>query len=181
MKRLVGSLWMLMLTAATLAAAAPAMAGSQEKGSAAPVRLGIYDSRIVALAYGRSTEFEAHIKDMINRLEKAKAEGDEETVAKLKAEGPALQDQMHHQVFGNAPIPGIIERIEDRLPDIAREAGVDMIVCKWDVAFQNDAAQPVDVTMAMVALFNPTPETLKHAEQLKTQPPVPADAIRTED
>jgi hypothetical protein len=169
----------LVLTAAVVAAVFVFVPVAGAGEGAGPVTVGVYDSRMVALAYGRSEEFMGRINKMRSELEAAKARGDEETVARLEAEGPALQDQLHKQVFGNAPIPEIMERIKDSLPAIAEEAGVDIIVCKWDIAWQGDGFEFVDVSMPMVRLFDPTPETLGMAEKMRDVDPVPAEQLET--
>jgi hypothetical protein len=153
--------------------ATPAVAGKKSLA----IRVGVYDSRLVALAWARCDEFKERIKGMKADLRAAKEAGDEETVARLEAEGPALQDQLHRQVFGNAPIPGIMEQIRDSLPAIAREAGVDMIVCKWDVPWKRDDIELVDVSTPMMMLFDPSDETLKIAEEARNMAPVPAEQL----
>lgn len=168
-----------MVLAATAFAAVlsfvPAAAGGDE--AAVGVRVGVYDSRLVALAYGRSDEFTKRLGEMRSDLDAAKARGDEKTVARLEAGGPALQEQLHRQVFGNAPIPAIMERIRKDLPAIARDAGVDLVVCKWDIAWQDEDAELVDVSGSIMKLFKPTPETLEMAEKIRSQPPVPAEKL----
>ena len=75
--------------------------------------------------------------------------------AALDALGPAMQKRLHEQGFGTAPVDDIIARIEDKLPDIAKEAGVDVIVSKWTLTYRSPAAKFVDVTGLIAAEFDP--------------------------
>lgn len=175
MKQIHGAILLFVLAAGVLAAAVP-FASADEV-----TKVGVYDSRIVALAHARSGEFLTGINEMKARHKAAKARGDEETAARLEKEGPALQDKLHKQVFGNAPIPEIMKKIEKQLPDIAREAGVDLIVCKWDIAYQAESAKYEDVTMLMVNLFKPSEETLKIAREMRDQAPVPLEELEAHE
>ncbi len=47
-------------------------------------------------------------------------------------------------------VPSAIARIEDRLPDMAKDAGVDVIVSKWTLTYRSPAAKFVDVTGLIV-------------------------------
>jgi hypothetical protein len=49
--------------------------------------------------------------------------------------------------------------VQDKLPAIARDAGVEVIVPRTDFASAN--VQTVDVTDAMVKLFNPDARTCR--------------------
>ena len=83
-------------------------ANAQEK--TATMRVGIFDSRGVALAYGRSARPDC-LLDKVAQLrkehEQAKNEGDEQRMKELEAQAPALQEQIHKQVFSGAPIDNI--------------------------------------------------------------------------
>lgn len=134
------------------------------------VRLGTYNSRAVALAYGRSAEFGKWSADIHARHKRATDAGDTELANQIRAEAKGQQERLHAQVFGDAPIDDILKRIGDELPPIAAAAGVESIVAAGD--YDGPPAEFVDVTDAMVALFNPTPETLKHIAGLRKTKPV---------
>jgi hypothetical protein len=67
----------------------------------------------------------------------------------------------------------LYKKVKDDLPKIAQEAGVDIIVSKWEVVHKNPSIEIVDVTSYLVKLFNPDEMTLKLLEELPKQPPVP--------
>ena len=146
--------------------------------------VGTFDSRGVLFAYVGSDEFKDYLSaqhaDVGRALERAKAAGDAELVAKLDALGPALQKRIHSQGFGTAPVDDIIARIEDKLPDIAEEAGVDVIVSKWTLAYRSPAARFVDVTDLLAAEFDPDEETWKGIREIVETEPVPLDQLKEE-
>ena len=71
---------------------------------AAPLVLGTFDSRSVAIAYANSETFRSHLADLHDQLADARAEGDTQRVAELEAYGPALQARLHAQGFSTASV-----------------------------------------------------------------------------
>ena len=51
--------------------------------------------------------------------------------------------------------------------------GVDVVVSKWDVAYQKPDAQVIDVTLRMIEPFEPSERTLKMIEGLSEAEPLP--------
>lgn len=146
---------------------------AQKKTPAEKVRIGTFDSRAIALAYYRSDATDPHSEELTARYEKAKAAGDEERVKQLKSEFKVLQEITHKQTFSTWPVDNILEQIQDQIPDIARQARVDAIVCKWDIVYQKDGIEFVDVTELMVQPFKPDEETMRMiTEQLPKADPV---------
>lgn len=163
-------------------------AGGEPRAFAAGERavgvvVGTFDSRAVAVAYLRSQATKDYLRaqhaDLERLLERAREAGDRLLVDRLDALGPALQDHRHQQGFGTAPVDDILARIGERLPEIAREAGVDLIVSKWTLAYRDPAAPLVDVTERLVAEFQPDEETLKGIRQLVLTEPVPLEQLET--
>jgi hypothetical protein len=141
------------------------------------VRVGIFDSRAVALAYGRSEEFERSIKAMRDDFEKAKAVKDEKRVKELENEGAWSQVRLHQQTFSTATVSSILAKVKDKLPAIAHDARVVMIVSKWEVQFKDPSIETVDLTLPMVQLFHPSEQVLKWIEQMKDQEPIPFEKL----
>ncbi len=144
------------------------------------VAVGTFDSRGVLFAYVGSDEFNDYLSAQTANLERAKEAGDEELVAKIEAMGPALQKRIHEQGFGAAPVDDIIARIEDKLPDIAKRAGVDVIVSKWTLTYHSPSAKFVDVTDLLVAEFDPNEKTLQNIREIVAKDPVPLDQLRND-
>jgi hypothetical protein len=151
-----------------------ARSGGQADGG---LRVGIFDSRGVALAYGRSDRPDcmmARVNEIRQQHALAEAAGDEDRMEALETEVKTLQDVIHLQVFSGEPIDDILTLIEDDMEDIAAAAGVDLIV--GNVLYQRRGVQLVDVTLDMCAAFEPDAGTSRAINELLVQEPVdPAD------
>ena len=148
-----------------------------EKASSAQVRVGIFDSRAIAVAYARSEEFNQYIKDLRTDLAQAKAEGNDKLVNELETLGPALQQLMHKQGFSTWPVDDILEKIKDQIPEIAKQAGVDVIVSKWDIVFHLPGVEFIDVTDLMVLPFAPDASTMDLIKSLREIEPVSLEEL----
>lgn len=140
-------------------------------------RVGVYDSRAVAVAYCGSTLHNKSMSTLMAEFEKAKAAGDRKRIAELKAEGAAGQKLMHMQGFSTASVDDILDRIKERLPAIKEQAGVTALVSKWDkpgLAKYKDA-EVVDVTMALVDAFSPNDRQRKSAIEIQNHDPIPLE------
>ena len=153
-------------------AAEPAKEADQPK-----LRVGVFDSRAVACAWYRSKAHMKQISEMKTEHEKAKANGNTKRVAELEKEGSGSQEAAHRQVFSNEPIDDVLKRIEKNLPKIAESAGVDILVSKWEIAYQGKSAKFVDVTWEMVKLFDPDEATVEMLKELIKMEPIPADQL----
>ncbi len=141
----------------------PAVAGDDHD----TICIGVYNSRGVALAYGRSPEGLQRFKQMHVERDEAEAAGDTERVKELEEEGPWLQERMHMQVFGNLPIEDILEGREAMLAEVAHEAGVVAIVPS--LAFLAAGVETVDVTELIARKFEVDDETLKMVREIEQQ------------
>ncbi len=158
---------------------AGATAVSAQDGSAAKtagLRIGVFDSRAVAMAYARAAEepgMGPTMKLLREEHKKAKAAGDAEKIKQLEGIGRRMQDQLHQQGFSTGSVVNIVEKIKDQLPAIAKQAGVDLIISRWDAFYLAGGIETVDVTDAMVKPFRPDANTLKLIEQVKKTKPLP--------
>jgi hypothetical protein len=164
---------------------------SQEKTSGSMVRVGTFDSRALAQAYYRSDMFLSHINDLQAEYEKAKAAGDEKRVKELEVESssptwpglgwpPSLaqQELLHKQGFSTWPVDNILEKIKGKIPEIAEQAKVDVIVSKWNIVYQRSGVELVNVTDLMVKPFEPDEETLKIVEDIQKLDPVSLEELK---
>lgn len=155
------------------------LAGQEPETKSDPpkIRVGTFDSRLVTTAYVRSPIFQRRLANMQAELKDAQASGDAKRVKQLQAEGPALQALIHKQGFSTWPIHDILETIKDQLPDIAAQAKVDVLVSKWDIVFQRQDVETIDVTDRLVEPFSPSEETRKILASLRKRAPVPLDTF----
>jgi hypothetical protein len=170
MKTTRGFLFLLVPLLTVVALVAGSCASTDNHGgpavARAGVRLGVFDSRALAMAHYRSEAFRAHMGALFEELATAKAAGDSLRVAELERQGPEMQAMVHKQGFGTYPVDNILEMIENELPDIAAAAGVDVIVSKWQVVHQAAGFELIDVTAALVQPFAPDEETLEVIESI---------------
>ena len=94
------------------------------------LRVGTFDSRAIAIAYGRSEICGQYIDSLKEKYKKAKEEGDEKLAEELETLGLSTQQVLHQQGFSIASVADILEKVKAELPKIAEDAGVDIIVSK---------------------------------------------------
>jgi hypothetical protein len=172
MKRIVELIAAIMITLVFSGAGIAAAGESETK-----LRVGTFDSRAVALAFWRGPDGMEIISELQRELKQARAAGKEKRVAELEIELPGLQVRLHQQVFSSGSVTDVIGRISDRLPDIAEEAGVAIIVPKWNVAWQGKVVEVVDVTDRLVACFNPSEQVLQMIKPMAGMEPVPIEEL----
>ncbi|GMV99444.1 MAG: hypothetical protein AMXMBFR84_05830 [Candidatus Hydrogenedentota bacterium] len=150
----------------------PAVQGADE-GAGGP-RIGIYDSRSVAIAYAGSNVFGELNKKLHADYEAAKKSGDSVLKAELERQGKEGQKKLHMQGFSTAPVDDILKHIEARLPDIQKAANVEVLVSKWDDATlaKYPNAVRVDVTMALVDAFEPNANQRASAVDIQKHKPI---------
>ena len=146
---------------------------STEKDSSSKVYIGTFDSRAVAIAYYRSKTFMHQIMEVKAEYEKVKKAGNKKRIRELEAEGPIQQELMHKQSFSTWPVSNIMEIIKSKIPLIAKQENIDVIVSKWSIVYQQSGMEFIDVTDSMVLLFKPDKETLSIIEEIQKQTPVP--------
>ena len=169
MKRgLAGLILLVLMLGAGLAAAAAATA---------KVKIGVYDSRGVAVAYARSAEFQQSMAQLMADHAKAKGAKDEKRLRELEQQGQWTQVRLHQRGFSTAGAADLLAKFRDALPGIAREAGVTLIVSKWEMPFSDPSVETIDLTEPLARLFQPDAATLKLLEDLKNSPPVPFDEL----
>ena len=143
-------------------------------------RIGVYDSRAIAVAFAGSEAFNKWMSALREEHEKAKAARDQKRVAELEAEGAERQNLMHRQAFSTEPVDNILEQIKDRLPAIKQETGVGVLVSKWDkdTLAKHSFAERVDVTMELIHAFNPNERQRKTAIEIQKHKPIPLNQAK---
>ena len=123
------------------------------------------------MGYYASELFKSRKLRLADEYEKAKAAGDKKRVEELEARG----EMMHKQAFSTWPVDNIVERIKKKIPEIAQQADVDIIISKWDLVYQRSEVELVDVTPLMVKLLVNDEEALKAALEIQKQTPIPRE------
>jgi len=141
------------------------------------MRVGTYDNRAIAIAYAHS-DYLPH-KEKMAELDAAKAAGDTARVRELENWGETHQHAVHLMGFGNAPVTELLALVGDGIPGVAENAGVDVIARACDFVGQD--IEVVDVTMELVALFDPRQSAYDTIEAMEGVDPVPLAEIVPQD
>ncbi|HUO09472.1 MAG TPA: hypothetical protein VM008_14280 [Phycisphaerae bacterium] len=160
---------------AVLVGILPALCAPTGTMPAAKVRVGTYNTRMVALAYWRSAEGMKVIGATVNDAMAAKKAGEKEKAAELEKKAKDLQRRLHNEVFGNSPIPEVTEAMKSALNEVAQAKDVVAIVP--EVAYAGDSVDVVDVTEEIVAKCKPTEQTRRVLNELPKHPPAEMEVI----
>lgn len=150
----------------------------EEKTSEAKLRVGIFDSRALAIAYGQSKVTQDKFKELRAERQEAKNAGDQKLAGEVQSRIEALRTSFYKQAHGIGPIANILEIIKDKIPGIAEEAKVDVIIRKWDIVYQRPDIEFVDVTDLMVKPFNPKDSTKVSIKSILANEPVPLNTLK---
>jgi hypothetical protein len=142
-----------------------------------PLRVGVYDSRAIAVAWGNSAEFRKSLDGVTADYKKAKEAKDDKRVKEIEAKMKLQQRRAHEQGFSSGSVATIMAKIKDSLPAVAKKAGVDVIVSKWELNYQSPDVKVVDVTDDLVALFHVSEKGLGWAKDIRNHPPLPIEQI----
>ena len=123
----------------------------------------------------------SYVQGLKAKHSEAEASGDTERVKELEDIGKSSQELAHKQAFSTWPVDNILETIEGKIPEIAKQANVDLIVSKWNIVYQQSGIEFIDVTDNIVKLFNPNEQMLQMLEQMKQQPPIPLEELEKMD
>jgi len=148
--------------------------GKHKKADASAVRVGVYDSRAIAVAFVGSEVFKQYMTDLKSQHATAEAAGDKKRIAELEEEGAAQQKRFHKQAFSTAPVDNLLKHIKDQILKIEKDAAVQIIVSKWDekALTQYKSAEQVDVTMQLVEALKPNERQKKSAIEIQKSDPV---------
>jgi hypothetical protein len=151
----------------------PSIGGASPEPDPA-VRIGVYDNRPIAIAFGHS-EYNPVWQKLESRRQAAEA-GDDATVAELNAWGESFQRRLHFQGFGRYPVDDLLAHVEDQLPALAERLDLDAIV--WICDYHGPAVETVDVTADLVALFGVSDEqALEWTTQIRDVDVVDLDTL----
>lgn len=164
------------LVGAALVAAEPAL-GQSSGDQTGQVRIGTYDSRAVALAYGRSEFFSLPYDQWKRQIEMAKREGDKAKIEEAENIPKRRQNLAHMQVFGNAPIHNLLKEppLAKAIEQQATEQRLDLVVRDIDIAHCGPSVELIDITDALVESCQPTQNTRTMIEQMSRHDPIPLE------
>lgn len=137
------------------------------------VRVGVYDNRAILMAWFASKYNDVAAQQ--REYAKAKQAGDDERMKAVVK----FQQRLHFMGFGRAPVTELLAHVEDQLPALARELGVDVIA--FECNYSGDNVEIVDVTLDLVMLYDPSPETIKSVKDVMKHGPVALEELTHDD
>ena len=147
--------------------------GATAKEKTAVLRVGIYDNRGILMAW-----FASEYNDVSGQQREyalAKKAGDEERMKEVVK----FQQRLHFMGFGRAPVSELLKPIEDQLPALAKALGVDVIA--FECNYFGDKVEIVDITLDIVMLYDPSPETIKSVKDVMKHDPVALEELMHND
>jgi hypothetical protein len=151
----------------------PPDATSQNPGD--KPRVGVYDSRAVAVAYCGTDRHEAEIRRLDEALAKAKRSGDAAQIKKADRAVWEARKRMHRQGFSTHPVDDILKLIPEDVKRIEKEAKVTGLVSKWDAKklAEHKKAEKVDVTGRLIDALKPGERQRRMAKDIMKVKPIP--------
>jgi len=138
-------------------------------------RVGVYDSRAVAVAYCGTERHEAEIRRLDEALAKAKRSGDAAEIK--KADGAVWEERkrLHRQGFSTHSVDAILGQIPEEVNRVQKDAKVTALVSKWDEKklAEYKKAEKVDVTERLIDAIKPTERQRRFAMDIVKVKPVP--------
>ena len=158
-----------------------AMVVGAQRDTAAPsatersprVRIGVYESRAVAVAYARS-----HFNPVQQKMAEhaaAKQAGDEKKVKELEEWGQQHQRALHFQGFCRVPVTDLLEHVKPGLHKILADQRLVAISMSCDVTSAD--VELVDVTDQIVDLYEPSAQTRETISQIRKVEPASLSSV----
>jgi len=144
------------------------------------IKIGTYDSRTVIFAWSRADFLKQHMMKWKQQNDSAQKANDTARIKELAIEAMSFQHLLHQMVFSTGSISSIMVLIKDKLPELAKTAGVSVIVSKWELNYSNPSFEVIDLTNQVAALFQPKENIDKMASEISRQQPVPIDEMGIE-
>jgi len=129
-------------------------------------RVGTFDRQAIALAYYRSPQWAAELKQHRDELAEAKRVNDVERIRALSEWGGQAQELAHKQVFGDAPIPNILEALKPAFAAIEKEQTLSNIV---PVEAPDKSPDAIDVTSQLLDWLKADAQTRALIVELQEQ------------
>ncbi|MCK4941450.1 hypothetical protein KAS45_05100 [candidate division WOR-3 bacterium] len=136
------------------------------------MRIGIYDSRTVAVAHGNSDEGREYIMSLMTEMTKAKAANNDSLIRHIEKTAQTYQVLMHLRAFSVGSVADILEKHKAEVDLVAKEAGVQIIVSKFELIYTGTGVDTVDVTLPLVRIFKPSEQAMKGISEMPKHEPL---------
>ncbi len=146
----------------------------------AAIKIGTYDSRIVIFAWSRSDYFKQHMIKFKQQSDSAEKAHDTARVKELSVQAMSFQHLLHLTVFSNGSVGFVMAIVKDKLPGLAKNEGVSVILSKWELNFSDPSIEIVDLTSQVAQLFQPKENIDQMSKDISAQQPIPIDEFGIE-
>ncbi|MBW8034961.1 MAG: hypothetical protein FVQ79_04820 [Planctomycetes bacterium] len=138
-------------------------------------KIGVYDSRSLAIAFVGSKQHEAIIDDLTRKIEQAKADGDDKKAERLKKSIERTQNTLHRQAFGTESAHYYLwVYYPKELSALKEKLGLDRVVSVWNkesLSYYKDFQQ-IDVTEQVIEIPEPNDKQRRSALEIRKHQPL---------
>jgi hypothetical protein len=179
MKKNMSKVWILGLWVlfCILSSTSPALAQTSQ----AKIKVGTYDSRMVVYAYSRSDYFKQYMMKIKMQSDSATRANDTIRLRELSVQAMSFQHLLHQMVFSNGSVTMVMKYIQDGLPGLASQAGVSVIVSKFELNWFAPGTETVDLSRQVCALFKPNENIESFLKEIEKVDPVPIEEMGIEE
>lgn len=129
--------------------------------SSSTLRIGVYDSRAIAIAHGNSSEGREFIMNLMTEMSQAKAEKNDSLMLHIERKAKMYQVLSHLRAFSVGSVVDILEKHKSEVDQVAKEAGVQLIVSKFELVYAGSGVETVDVTLPLALMFKPSEQIMQ--------------------
>ena len=168
------------MTAVLIIMMASAGTGLYAQKQSGKIKIGTYDSRIITFAFSRSAYFSQYLGKINVQNDSAVKANDSARITELGIQMLSYQHLLHLRVFGNGSVISIMDLVKDQLPEVAKSAGVSIILNKWELNYNDPSIEIIDVTDQIVQLFKPKEDIAKMEQEIRNIAPIPVEDLTVE-
>ncbi|KPK64438.1 hypothetical protein AMJ83_01615 [candidate division WOR_3 bacterium SM23_42] len=136
-------------------------------------RIGTYDSRAIAIAFGNSNEGMEFVANLHAEMTKARVAKNDSLIQHIEKTAETYQILSHLRAFSVGSVAEILEKHKAEVDLVAKEAGVQAIVSKHELIYMNAGVDTVDITLPLVRIFNASERALKWISDMPKHEPLP--------
>lgn len=142
-------------------------------------RIGIYDSRAIAIAFVGGEVFRETMNAARMEFDEATRNGDEATLARINTQMQQRQNLLHAQGFSTAAVDELLAHYSGGISTLIDEAGVATLISKWhnEALLKYPGARRIDMTESLIDLITEDPKQRKAAFEILDQDPVPLESL----
>lgn len=136
-------------------------------------RIGVYDSRAIAIAFANSPAGAKYVAQLQERDKNAKASKNDSLHQAIVKEALAHQTLNHLRAFSYGSVAEILAGYKNEMDALAKKHNVVTIVPKFELLCCQNDIEVIDITEDLAKVFNPTEQGLKWVAGIKGVKPLP--------